>query len=198
MPYPTGHARINLGLAIAQVILRSTYQPLHSVPHWSLTSSSDFASVTVSLCRVGRVVLIKAGRNRQAERIKYKNDTTALLQLERIAVTAELLCTYTRADLPPLPKEFFYLFVELCVGRLLDRFMVGQDSNNSEEEPLLQEINESVIKTLGAIRMHKMGRAGGIFWNLLADRWVHEIKVKYVDEEAIDCMPNVGIGKCVW
>ncbi|KAJ9093722.1 hypothetical protein QFC21_006318 [Naganishia friedmannii] len=189
MPYPTGRARINLGLAIAQVILRSAYQPLHSVPHWSLTSSSDFASVIASLCRVGRVVLGIADRIGQAERLNEKSQTLAFSQLERIAATAELLCTHTRADLPPLPREFFHIIVELCVGRLLDRFKVGEGSNNSEVLQLLRAIDESVIETLGAIRVHKTGRAGGMFWDLLADRWVHEIKAKFVGEEAVDRMP---------
>jgi hypothetical protein len=193
MPYPSGHSRINLGLAIAQVILRSTYQPLHSVPHWSLTSSSDFTSVITSLCRVGRVVVVKAVRIGQAERIHEKSQMMAFSQMERIAVTAELLSTHTRPDLPPLPREFFHVIVELCIGRLLERFK-GEGSNSSETEQLLRAIDESLIKTIGAIRIHTSGRAGGMFWNLLADRWAHEIKVKFGGEEAVDGMPIVGIG----
>ncbi|KAJ9123064.1 hypothetical protein QFC22_001253 [Naganishia vaughanmartiniae] len=190
MPYPTGHSRINLGLAVAQVILRSTYQPLHSVPHWSLTSGSDFASVITSLCRVGRAVLVKADLIGQAERINEKGQTIAFYQLERIAATAESLCTHTRTDLPPLPREFFHITVELCAGRLLDRLKVGEGSVNPEAQQLLRLIDESMIKTLHAIRIHKMGRAGGMFWDLLADRWIHDVKVKFVGEEAVDRMPT--------
>jgi hypothetical protein len=177
MPFPKGNARINLGLCIAQVVLRSSYRPNGSVPDWSLANNHDFVKVITAVCQTGRIVLSKVDAVQQAQKRDEKREMTVFQQLEPICAVLDLVCLDTKAALPPMPTQVLHLVVELCTRRLTGRIAISECSG-PELQQLLQNIDSKLINTLAKLRQQRVGRPGGVFWSLLGDQWIHEIKEK--------------------
>lgn len=192
MPFPKGNTRINLGLCIAQVVLRSSYLPNRSVPDWSLANNHDFTSVIESVCQTGRIVLSKLDAVRQTEKGNVKRESAALQQTEPITAILELICDNTKAALPPLPSQALNLIVELCTRRLTGRITIREGAN-LELQQLMHDVDEHLIHTLDTVRQQRTGRLGGIFWNLLADQWIHEIKEKSRDRDSSMSAVNASL-----
>lgn len=181
MPFPKGNARIDLGLCIAQVILRSTYRSKQSVPNWSLANNDDFTAITTAVCRVGRHIISKVDNLLQADQRKEKQEIVAFRQMESVTAIFETICGSSKAALPPIPTTALQLIVDLCTRRLTGRIAVREASSESECQQSINAVDQSLVTTLENVRTRRAGRCGGIFWNLLADQWIHEIKEKSQD-----------------
>lgn len=181
MPFPKGNARIDLGLCIAQVVIRSTYQSKQSVPNWSLANNDDFTAITTASCQVGRQVISKLDNLLQANTRNEKREIAVLRQMESITTIFELLCGTSKAALPPIPTPALQLIVELCTRRVTGRISVSEASSDGECQQSMNAIDQSLMRTLEHVRTQRDGRSGGIFWNLLADQWIHDIKEKSRD-----------------
>jgi hypothetical protein len=181
MPFPKGNTRVDLGLCIAQVILRSTYQSKQSIPNWSLANNDDFTAITTAVYRVGRHVISKVDGLIQADQRNEKREIPAFRQMESVTAIFELICGSSKAALPPISTTALQLIVELCTRRLTGRVAVREGSPESECQQSINAVDHSLVKTLENVRRQRAGRGGGIFWNLLADQWIHEIKEKSQD-----------------
>lgn len=178
MPFPKGNARIDLGLCIAQIILRSTCQSHQSVPNWSLANNDDFIAVTSAACQTGRCLISKMDSLLQAKPRNEKREIAVLRQIESITTVLELLSGSTKAALPPIPTPALQLIVGLGSRRVTERIATTGPTVDEEYQQSLKIVDQHLLQTLENIRTQRTGRCGGVFWNLLAEKWTHEVRDK--------------------
>lgn len=179
MPFPKGNARIDLGLCIAQIVLRSTCRSHQSVPNWSLANNDDFIAVTSAVCGTGRRLISKMDSLLQAKPRNEKREVAVLRQIQSITTVLELLSASLKAALPPIPTPVLQLIVELGCRRVTGRFASIEPTVDGEYQQSLKGVDQHLLQTLENIRTRRTGRGGGVFWNLLADQWTHKVRDKY-------------------